>query len=79
MAIADVRMTSRSLTKNSKADLPSGTTSVMTTTGYSGRERFKSVLLEWFLLEKKRNGNSQIHHLLNPADTQNFFESPKSF
>src|SRR6516164_7560338 len=36
IAIADVCMTSRSLSKNSKADLPSGTTSVMTATGYSG-------------------------------------------
>ena len=36
MAIADGCMTCRSLSKNSKADLPSGTTSVMIATGYSG-------------------------------------------
>src|SRR6516165_108778 len=46
IAIADVCMTSRSLSKNSKADLPSGSTSVMTATGYFWAERFKSVLLE---------------------------------
>src|ERR1700751_2657523 len=45
IVIADVCMTSRSSSKNSKADLPSGTTSVMTVTGYSG-PRFKIVLLE---------------------------------